>query len=351
MKFGHYLTSSDLQFGYKRKHSPSHAVDVMKKSVNHFVKNGSRVFVTFMDCQKGFDKISHYGIFLKLVERRVPLCFLLILMYWYLNLRSACRWGQTISYRFDVVSGVRQGGILSPFLFCVYVDDLISLLKNSHVGCYLLDEFVGSLFYADDLALLCPTREAMQLMLDLTINFGTRFGLSFSFKKTKTLIFGKSNGLGHTAPLTIYDQPIEIVEQWRYLGFHVKSGVYFGFSAQPDLSTFRRAANCLLNTCYKPSEEVMMKLLFTNCVPILAYGSQTKEYSASDSREVSVALNDCVRKIFGFNRWTSIRSLREQMGYRAIEEIFAFQKRKFEHNLKTIPNAIVKSLADFNPFL
>ena len=73
--------------------------------------------------------------------------------------------------------------------------------------------------------------------------------------------------------------------------------------------------------------------------------------SASDSREVSVALNDCIRKIFGFNRWTSIRSLQEEMGYSAIEDVFALQKRKFEHNLKSIPNAVVKSLADFNPFL
>ena len=155
-------------------------------------------------------------------------------------------------------------------------------------------------------------------------------------------------GLGRTAPLFIYDQPIEIVNTWRYLGFYVKSGLTFGFSAQPDLSAFRRAANCLLNTCYKPSEEVMMKLLFSNCIPILAYGSQTKEYSSSDSREVNIAVNDCIRKIFGFNRWTSIRSLRAQMGYRAIEEIFARQRGKFDHSLKSIPNAIVKSLLDFN---
>ena len=232
----------------------------------------------------------------------------------------------------------------------MYVDDLISILRSSHVGCYLFNEFVGSLFYADDLALLCPSREAMQKLLNLTIQYGDRFCISFSFKKTKTLIFGKCKNLGTTAPLTIYEQPIEIVDQWRYLGFHVKSGESFAFSAQPDLSAFRRAANCLLNTCYRPSEEVMMKILYTNCIPILSYGSQVKFYNSKDTREVSVAVNDCIRKVFGYHRWTSIRDLRMQMGYRAIEEIFALQKIRFVSNLKLVPNTLVKKLSDFNPF-
>ena len=245
---------------------------------------------------------------------------------------------------------MRQGGILSPSLFGMYVDDLISILRKSHVGCYLLNEFVGGLFYADDLALICPSREAMQKLLNLTIQYGDRFCISFSFKKTKTLIFGKSKNLGRTAPLTIYERPIEIVDQWRYLGFHVKSGDSFSFSAQPDLSSFRRAANCLLNTCYRPSEEVMMKLLYTNCIPILSYGSQIKEFNSKDTHEVSVAVNNCIRKIFGYHRWTSIRDLRKQMGYKAIEEIFVVQRMRFLHNLKLVPNALVQMLSDFNPF-
>ena len=93
-----------------------------------------------------------------------------------------------------------------------------------------------------------------------------------------------------------------------------------------------------------------MKLLYSNCIPILAYGSQTKEYCSNDSHEVNVAVNDCIRKIFGFNRWTSIRSLRSQMGYKGIEEILATQRRRFDHALSSSPNALVKSLAGFDPF-
>ena len=55
---------------------------------------------------------------------------------------------------FNVYCGLRQGGILSPILFNVYVDELISLLKNRKLGCYVGMYYVGYLMYADDLILL-----------------------------------------------------------------------------------------------------------------------------------------------------------------------------------------------------
>ena len=248
-----------------------------------------------------------------------------------------------------MISGVRQGGILSPYIFCVYVNDLILRLKKSHIGCHLIRQFVGCIFYADDLALLSPSRESMQLLLDMTIAYGNEFCISFSFKKTKTMIFGKSKNLGPTAPLTINDESIEIVNTWRYLGFHIQSGNSFGFTADPDLCSFRRASNCLLNTFYKPSEEVMMRLLYTNCIPILTYGSHVKEYNHADTARVSVAVNDSIRKIFGYARWMSIRTLRMQMGYRAIEEMFAVQRQRFVLTINRVDNDLLKLIVNFDP--
>ena len=149
-------------------------------------------------------------------------------------------------------------------------------------------------------------------------------------------------------PLVINGGSIEIVDTWRYLGFHIKAGKAFGFTAHPDLCSFRRASNCLLNTFYKPSEEVMMRLLYTNCIPILSYGSQVKEYNHADTVQVSVAVNDSIRKIFGYARWMSIRSLRIQMGYQAIEEIFAVQRRRFSSTVGQVENELLKFVFNFN---
>ena len=152
-KISHLLNTDSLQFGYKAKHSTSHALYVLRSCIDHFTENGSNVFSAFLDCSKGFDKIDHSGIFLKLIGRGVPLCFINLIIFWYSNLESAVKWNGIYSRYFRVTSGVRQGGILSPRIFVLYVDDLLGKLRSSGAGCHVMDIFVGAIMYADDLAL------------------------------------------------------------------------------------------------------------------------------------------------------------------------------------------------------
>ena len=55
------------------------------------------------------------------------------------------------------MNGVKQGSIISPILFTIYLDILLERLKNNGVGCYIGDKFVGALAYADDLVLMSPS--------------------------------------------------------------------------------------------------------------------------------------------------------------------------------------------------
>ena len=48
-------------------------------------------------------------------------------------------------------NGVKQGGVLSASLFCIYMDELLSRLERSGIGCYIGNNYYGSISYADDL--------------------------------------------------------------------------------------------------------------------------------------------------------------------------------------------------------
>ena len=72
---------------------------------------------------------------------------------------------------------MRQGGVPSPLLFCVYIDDLLVRLSKSAVGCYLGNNFVGALAYADDVALVCPTPSAMRRLLSLCEYFALEYDI------------------------------------------------------------------------------------------------------------------------------------------------------------------------------
>ena len=118
---------------------------------------------------KAFDKLNHAGLRLKLLKRNIPRCFVFVLADWYSKVFICVKWGSSLSEMFKIAAGVRQGGVLSPVLFAVYVhvDDVIVNLKSSGFGCYFAGEYIGVLLYADDLLLISITVTDLREMLQI----------------------------------------------------------------------------------------------------------------------------------------------------------------------------------------
>ena len=75
-------------------------------------------------------------LFRKLYGRKWPTWFIEILINWFGKLNSVVRWNGEFSAPFNVMSGIRQGGVLSPLLFTIFVDDLLLELQKSKKGCF-----------------------------------------------------------------------------------------------------------------------------------------------------------------------------------------------------------------------
>ena len=109
----------------------------------------------FLDASKAFDLVDHNLLFNYLFDRGLPLAF--IRFFWYKHQSMCVRWILNPSICVMVFSRVVYC-LLYSFLF---VDGLLCKLKDSGVGCHLGCEFVGSVCYADDLALLAPSPRIM----------------------------------------------------------------------------------------------------------------------------------------------------------------------------------------------
>ena len=345
IKVGRFLSTDSLQFGYKKRHSTSHAIYTLRTCIDFFTERGSNVFAGFLDCTKGFDKVDHSGIFVKLMNRGIPFCVLNLLIYWYSNLTSMVKWNGVTSYSFDVRSGVRQGGVLSPHLFAIYIDDLIVELRNLEVGCHILDLFVAAIVYADDICLLAPSRSALQTLLDKCESYGLSWCLSYNPRKSKVMIFGKKC---QTVPLRMYNNDLEVVNEYKYLGVTVVAGSNFSTSNFQPLLKFRCAANTILGANNRSSDAVLMKLLYATCVPNLTYACESVCYKTRQIEPMTVALNDSIRKIFTYNRWESVRFLRLSHGYDSITEIFAQRSKEFLRNIPSVRNPTLSHLIALN---
>ena len=84
--FQDYLVTSTYQFGFKKKSSTSHALHCLKETINYYTERGSNVYCSFLDASKAFDRLVHPGLFLKLLQRRVPMICIDTIIYWYSRL-------------------------------------------------------------------------------------------------------------------------------------------------------------------------------------------------------------------------------------------------------------------------
>ena len=109
-----YLWTNDNQFGFKSGHSTDLCIYALSEFIEYFKSRSTSVYVAFLDASKAFDKISHWTLFRKLIDRGVPLYLVIILCYWYQKQEMTVRWGVCISDSFKVTNGVRQGGIYHP---------------------------------------------------------------------------------------------------------------------------------------------------------------------------------------------------------------------------------------------
>lgn len=177
-----FLYTTDLQFGFKRGHSTDIAIYALKEVISYYREHDSPMFICFLDASKAFDRINHWCLFKKLVDRRVPAYLVRILLFWYSNQVLKVKWCRVTSGKFKATNGVKQGGILSPYLFNLYMDDLSILLAKSSAGCRLGGVTVNHLVYADDMCLLAPSPHGLQKLLKICDNYAENHDIIYNSK-------------------------------------------------------------------------------------------------------------------------------------------------------------------------
>ena len=91
----------------------------------------------FLDASKAFDRVNYSQLFYCLFERKLPAVFIRLSLSLYTGHMACVLRNGIYSSQFPIKNGVKQGGILSPVLFCIYIDGLLNRLAESQVGCYI----------------------------------------------------------------------------------------------------------------------------------------------------------------------------------------------------------------------
>ena len=267
------------------------------------------MYCAFLDASKACDRVNHYMLFKKLIERNIPTCFVRILYYWYSKQNMKVKWGNCLSSPFSVSNGVRQGGVLSLYLFPLYIDDLSVKLNCVKAGCFLGNSRHNHIIYADDLCCFSPSLDGLQDLLNVCSNYAVEHNITFNCSKSVGILFlPKYLLLSNLPKVFLCNNVVKFKNNVKYLG------VFLNNNLKDDDDICRQVRYLYgksyeLKTTFSKCSRTIKNIPFNyHCTSFYANHLWSK-YLCSSLNHLRVAYNDSFRLIHGLKRNVSAREL------------------------------------------
>lgn len=283
------LSTSDLQFGFKENHSTAQCTFVLQEIVYYHISRNTKVYAMFLDCSKAFDRLNYEKMFELLYDKGMCSSVLKLLWSMYRENSFCVRWKNCHSSVHGMKNGVKQGGILSPKMFILYLDDLFVKLKSSGLGCHINGEYCGILGYADDLTLLATSKEELGKMLEICVQFAKEFDLLFNPSKSTFLVFSTTE---ENTGISFDGMYIKNVQSVKHLGHVVNS--QGSVNVDKILSEYTVKVNAICNTFKHLPFDVLYRLGRLNCFNL--YGCELWRLSKKVVDRCNVVWRKSVRK-------------------------------------------------------
>lgn len=242
----------------------------LRTVMEYFTSRGSTVFAAALDLSKAFDSVNHGKLIKSLVEVGVPGWIVNVTVNWYSKLYVAVRWNDALSQFFQVKSGVRQGSILSPALFNVFINVLVVRLRVSGFGCHINSVFLGCILYADDIILLSASVYGLQQMLNVSYRCMSDLKLTFNCNKSMCVKIGRSFK-SSVDDMDIGDGTIGWCSSFKYLGIKFNTGPTLKIDTDVIKRKFYASCNTILSNSINQNELVRLQLVESYSLPILQY--------------------------------------------------------------------------------
>ena len=277
-----------------------------------------------------------------LLSRGLPPLVVRLLHSWYVSQNLRVRWDAALSHPFVVSNGVRQGGVLSPILFAIYLDELLLRLKSSGVGCHWSHHFAGALAYADDVVLLAPSASALRLLLCTCESFASDCGLVFNPQKTQLIKFCLGNRASDDVCFNFFGQSLQFADSVLHLGNRLK----YDLSDTEDILLKTRyligAANNLFTTLGYVGPSLLSHLFQSHCLAL--YGCELWKLSSKSLRVLEVAFNNCLRRIWSLPANTHTSILHYCANMLSIYNLVFSRSAKFIDRASNSSNLLVRAV-------
>ena len=289
------------QFGFKRGTSTTDACLLLKEAVKRYLKGKGKVFSCFIDLSKAFDKVDHFILGNILLERDLPIDMVLLVMHYLRNQKAKIVWDGDFGEYHVIDEGVRQGGILSPFLFKLYIDSMIHEISNLEIGCKMGFTRLNILAYADDIVIIGDSKEVLEILYDKLSQHLKRLRLIMNVNKSKCMIFDSSRFGTDKSEIRLINDNVECVNTYKYLGHMIERNLDDVKDIEYRLNLFYAKFNVVFRKFKSVSLETILFLFNSYCLP--DYGLSLWNVSEAGKKHIfkvfRIAYHNAFKKMAG----------------------------------------------------
>jgi exonuclease III len=336
------------QFGFRKGRGTSMACALLHDVIAQSKYNSTPLFVCSLDAEKCFDSLWHFGLFFKLMSK-LPDSHWLFLYSWYCSMRSIVRWDNTYSPPFSVTRGTKQGSVLSPALFNIFIDDLLIELSDAKQGVRIGNSTINSFAYADDVTLMSSTAPDLQQLINICKQYADKWRFRFGIKKTHCMTV--NGNIFKTPPRWVLgDQVIDNVDDMEILGCCFYSKTSSEKHVDKRIQSCRKSMFGLteIGCCYPGlRSDVKIHLWKSIGQPTLIYGLDSMHVSKSDIKRLDSCQSSFIKRILGFKQRSHHSHLLNAVNVNGIEQYIkrntvSLWKRAFS------TNTLLRSVCAFN---
>jgi hypothetical protein len=269
-----------------------------------------KTYCCFLDIRKAYDTVWREGLWERMMMKGIRGKMWRVVKNLYREVGSCVRLGEEKTDWFSLEVGLRQGCILSPILFSVFIDGLADEVKR--VGGAKYGEILLSLLlFADDIVLVAESEEMLQKMLDVVYQYSRKYRFLFNQGKSNVMIFGRRSG---REKFYLGKSELEIVNEYKYLGLIINKNFSWKSHLKKILDKGRKRTNALCGMGARDGVSVKALLRGWEMLvrPVLEYGAEI--WGEKSWREGEVLQMEMGRKVLGVSKMTTKEVIQGELG-------------------------------------
>ena len=338
----------EAQGGFRKGRSCTDQLFTIRQSSEKMIEKNKKMVVACVDLEKAYDRVGRDKLWKVLEEYGVKGRLLKAIRSLYKKSEGCVRVKDELSSWFPITQGVRQGCVMSPWLFNVFMDKIVREgMENFVGGVKMSTTEVSVVLFADDVMLLTERKEDMEVNLRELKKAMSNWGMKIHWGKTKVMMVSRK---GEECKVCVDGEEIEQVQNMKYLGAILSADGTCEEEIEQRVGAAARVIGAMRKEVLERKElkkATKMRVYNAIVLPTMLYGSETWTVMKRHESRLGATEMAYLRRVEGVTRMDRVRNadVREAVGQEEVMEKVKRKQRAWKEKLEQMEdNRLVKKV-------